>query len=169
VALILAIAALGVSLFTAFFTLRRTSLTEYREEVRRLIAELNQVTDRDSRLVEERVKALKSFLEEADRRMVTLFREGKRSQAASHAAASYADLARRPRPSRPSPDAASPASAAEKNEDREKFVAEPIAPKPPPVKEQVAALVKAGLSPEVIAPRLGITLAEVELAISIGQ
>lgn len=44
---------------------------------------------------------------------------------------------------------------------------EPIQPKPPPLGEQVLGLYRSGISPDVIAKKLGVTVAEVELALTV--
>lgn len=44
---------------------------------------------------------------------------------------------------------------------------EPIQPKPPPLGEQVLSLYRSGISPDVIAKKLGVTVAEVELALTV--
>ena len=44
-----------------------------------------------------------------------------------------------------------------------------IEPKPLPLAEQVAELSKAGLSPDLIARRLGVSISEVEVAIAISE
>jgi hypothetical protein len=66
------------------YIFRRTSalelLSEYRTEVYRLIAEIDSATDRDSQLVEARIKNLKSLLEETDKRISVYVRELDRSR-----------------------------------------------------------------------------------------
>jgi hypothetical protein len=68
--------------FFVFFYLyirRRTGIENIlavsREEVNRLIAEIDRATDRDARLVEERIASLRKVLEEADRRIAVLSRD----------------------------------------------------------------------------------------------
>ena len=58
----------------------RTLLADYRDEVFRLIAEIDAATDRDSLLVEERIKTLRKLMEDTDRRISVYMREVKRSQ-----------------------------------------------------------------------------------------
>jgi hypothetical protein len=55
-------------------------LADYREEVYRLIAEIDAAADRDSLLVEERIKTLKQLLEDTDQRISVYMREMQRSQ-----------------------------------------------------------------------------------------
>lgn len=53
-------------LFFPWYVKRKTAaaklLADYREEVGRLIAEIDIATDRDSQLVEERIKTLRKIL-----------------------------------------------------------------------------------------------------------
>lgn len=46
---------------------------------------------------------------------------------------------------------------------------DPVRPKPPPLKERIGELHRAGFSPELIAERLSITVGEVELYIAMGS
>ena len=55
-------------------------LAEYRSEVYRLNAEIDAVTDRDSLLVEERIKKLKEIMEDADKRVKVYVQELERSR-----------------------------------------------------------------------------------------
>jgi hypothetical protein len=55
-------------------------LEEYRDEVYRLISEIDAATDRDSRLVEERIKNLRKLLDDTDKRISVYTRELQRSR-----------------------------------------------------------------------------------------
>jgi hypothetical protein len=55
-------------------------LEEYRDEVHRLISEIDAATDRDSRLVEERIKNLRKLLDDTDKRISVYTRELQRSR-----------------------------------------------------------------------------------------
>ena len=55
-------------------------LEEYRDEVYRLISEIDAATDRDSRLVEERIKNLRQLLDDTDKRISVYTRELQRSR-----------------------------------------------------------------------------------------
>lgn len=71
-------------------------LKEIGDEVDALILDLNQATDRDIGLVEQRMEALRALLDEADRRIKTARRE---TDAREREAGVYGDL--RPRQARP--------------------------------------------------------------------
>jgi hypothetical protein len=85
-------------------------LGEYRNEVLRLIADIDAATDRDTLLVEERIKTLKRLLEDTDRRISVYLRELDRSRGG---AMLYTNLGRGVRAG-PSPEdrAAAPAEDA---------------------------------------------------------
>jgi len=82
--------ALSVVLFFYFrwythFQRKRAAqelLEEYRLEVQGLIADINLATDRDSLLVEERIKTLKKLLEDTDKRIAVYVNELERSRSA---------------------------------------------------------------------------------------
>jgi len=98
-ALLLSVICLGLCLIFFFYfrwyIMRNISaarlLDEYRAEVVRLIAEIDTATDRDSRLVEERVKALRQIIEDTDRRISVYIQEAERSRRGE---AMYASLGR---------------------------------------------------------------------------
>jgi hypothetical protein len=56
-------------------------LADYRSETYRLIAEIDAAADRDSLLVEERIKTLKKVLDDTDRRIAVYMKELQRSRA----------------------------------------------------------------------------------------
>ncbi|MDR3160030.1 MAG: hypothetical protein LBU28_00270 [Spirochaetaceae bacterium] len=158
-------------------------LRKWQDEAGRLIAEIDAATDRDSALVEDRIKTLRALLEDVDRRIAVYVREAGRQK---NQEAAYAELGRRLPSAASSPAEAvavlpppSPAAGetppgtaglsggggpAAPELPRIIRSPQPVEPKPPSFSEQVAALVGAGFSPELIASRLGVTLAEVELA-----
>ena len=69
-------------LYLHSYTRRRTDpaviLASYADEAERLVATIDAATDRDARLVEDRIKTLRALLEETDRRLATLSREFER-------------------------------------------------------------------------------------------
>ena len=201
-------------------------LAELREEVEKLVTEIDSATDRDATLVEERVRSLRVFLEEADRRIASYTREIERRGNEERA---YAELGRRSRGLRgiegellgggvpsgaapvvpftaPSPQpvaiiadaesvgitagrpaaevprsgisvengpesplvaSAEPAGAESAKGPRFVRSETPIEPKAAPFAERVAELYRAGFSADLIAKRLGATVAEVDLAVAL--
>jgi len=194
-------------------TAAREILADYRSEVYRLIAEIDAATDRDSLLVEERIKILRKLLDDTDRRISVYMRELQRSR---NGEAMYAKLGQGIRAaldSRPQETAltetAAPAEPAapvetttestelqrEDNEQRSPLPT-PHSPLPtsqldlitpqeaslpasntasrkrktapkPKLKTQIAELSAQGLSPQKIASRLHLSLAEVDLALNL--
>jgi hypothetical protein len=158
---------------------RRTGdalLAEYREEVKQLIAELDAATDRDERLVTERIKSLKALMEKVDKRLKVLLGEEERRRV--HAE-TYAELGKK----RPlAADFVSngrdngresavivktltvPETIREPEGPRIVVAEQQIEPAPPPFAEQVVSLAKAGISVDLIASKLKVSIAEVELA-----
>lgn len=69
----------GSFLYLRSYTRRRTDprrvLADYAEEAERIAATIDAATDRDARLVEARIKTLRSLLEDTDRRLATFARE----------------------------------------------------------------------------------------------
>jgi hypothetical protein len=78
---------------------RRTSheniLANYRDEVNRLIADIDAATDRDAQLVEDRIAGLRKLLEDADRRISLLSRDLERRRPGTEL---YTALGSAPRP-----------------------------------------------------------------------
>lgn len=172
-------------------------LSDLRDEVDKLIAEIDATTDRDVQLVEDRIKALRALLDDADKRIGVLRREAERRGAEERA---YAEFGRRQRPygdvaaTAPAmppvpPPVAPPAASTEAGPQPVKArgtdsaptlfsepttavprfarAAEQIPPKEPPFAERVGELHRAGFSSELIAARLGKTVGEVDLAIAL--
>ncbi|MDR3342474.1 MAG: hypothetical protein LBT14_06745 [Treponema sp.] len=170
---------------------RRTSseqlLAEFREEVYKLIAEIDAATDKDALLVEERIKTLRTLLADVDKRISILARELDRRRSQEEA---FAELGRRRVTTagtgagvaaegvsamHPAAVAYHEGEAPPRNKEREpggpRFVvaAREIEPKALPFAERVVELSRAGLSSSLIAARLGVSISEVELAIAISE
>ena len=155
---------------------RRTSasqlLAQHRAEADKLIAEIDSITDRDSLLVEDRIKKLKAVLEETDKRVSIYARELERSRSGE---ALYRNLGRGIRAALKTgePSGAQALTSGEKQIEH---------PPPPPVqpmgepkaaasrrqiRSQIEALALQGVSPQEIASRLDISLSEVDLALNL--
>ncbi|MDR1324783.1 MAG: hypothetical protein LBK00_01965 [Treponema sp.] len=151
-------------------------LAEYREEVQKLIAELDAATDRDERLVTERITSLKALMEKVDKRLRVLIGEEERRRV--HAE-TYAELGRlRPVSSSAAliPEAPPPlppvsdTTPVMPQSPRIVVAEQQIETAPLPVAERVAKLSKAGLSADLIAASLKVSVAEVELVMAfVGQ
>jgi hypothetical protein len=188
-------------LFAGAYLKRRTGqdriLAEFREEVNKLIAAIDDATDRDALLVEERVKSLKALLADVDKRMGVYAREMDRRRVQERAYAGLGKTHWTEPSARESPPVEKktedgkgpvlpqkaeegPPEAEEKNSpapgeleppSAPRFIqaAREIKPKPLPLKEQVEKLAREGFSANVIAARLGVSISEVELALAIAK
>ncbi|MCL2759003.1 MAG: hypothetical protein FWD22_02200 [Treponema sp.] len=188
--------------FLMFFYLKwyikkRTSssmLEEHREEVNRLIVDINSVTDRNLQLVEDSITKLKTLMEDTEKRINVYNKELEKSRTGE---ALYTSLGRGIRaalktPQEPAPlqaehplnspqlslelPPAAPAAPAAvvpapAPPAAEKPAEVPAPPAKPPSKKQIRAaidtLVNEGLSPDEIASRLDISVAEVNLAMNL--
>ena len=143
----------------AFFYFRRyiekrTSfdgiLKDVREEVNRLLQRIDEITDKDISLIEDREKGLKSLLEETDRRLAALNRELARRTNAEKA---YRKLGKYTviENAKPPPETAPPLAEEQSQED------------------ELRELARSGFSPQIIASRLGISISEAELAVALHE
>jgi hypothetical protein len=159
---------------------RRTSdsklLDEYRTEVNRLIVEINAATDRDTQLVEERIKTLKTVLDDTDKRISVYIRELEKSRAGE---ALYTSLGRgiraalntqtEPAPV-PSEKTEAPKLHIVKQESeppRETAQVQGKTHSKRQIRAQIEAMVNEGIAPGEIASRLEISFAEVDLAMNL--
>jgi DNA-binding NarL/FixJ family response regulator len=113
-------------------------LESIREEVDRIIVELNSTTDRNITLLEDKVQSLTTVLEQADKKIGVLRREIEKHELSGKV---YSELAEQ---RNQKPD----------EQDR---------------RTQVLNLHRQGISAAAIAKRLGITLAEIELIVSLAS
>ena len=154
---------------------RRTSvselLAEYRTEVHRLIAEIDSATDRDSMLVEDRIKKLKAVLDDTDKRIAVYVRELERSRTGE---ALYTSLGRGIRAAMNTSVEPPAPPARQESKPPPQPPAEVPTEQPPPkthskkqIRAQIETMVNQGLSPGQIASRLNISLSEVDLAINL--
>ncbi|AEF83048.1 hypothetical protein [Leadbettera azotonutricia] len=162
-----------------FYIKRRTSrdsiLGEIQDEVDSILFRINEITDRDITLLEDREKSLQALLDDADRRLKVYAREldrhensGKAYQALGlrmqrNGKAADSDL---PVPPQTVPAAeAIPLPAAEPP--RFAQAEKQIEAEPRPIGEQVRDLSLAGFSAPLIASKLGISISEAELAMAL--
>jgi hypothetical protein len=137
-------------------------LTEFHEEVSKLIAEIDSATDRDAMLIEDRIKSLKVLLEDVDKRIILYDEEMTKRQ--SHAQ-TYAELGRK---HLFVGDTKALIEAKPAADEKPAVIHTEVAPPTPKtLSEQVTELSRSGFSPNLIAARLGVSISEVELAIAI--
>jgi hypothetical protein len=179
------LAALWLFLFFYFkwYIKKRTSvsgqLEEYRSEVIKLNAEINSVTDRNLTLIEDKVKKLKEILEETDRRVSVYAGELEKSRRGE---ALYTSLGRGIRAAlRTEEEPASALLSPVRPQDAITLPEPPAksaqaaAEEPPPskshskrqIRTSIDLLLNEGLSPDQVASRLDISIAEVNLAMNL--
>jgi hypothetical protein len=170
--------------FFRFYIKRRTSqeqiLRDIREGVDKILTEIDRITDEDILLIEERENKLRGIIEEADRRVRVYTENLSRRR---NAAEAYAELGRAqgriPREGDPLPGGAvvpevSPQGVPPVPPALENSPALPVAggapePSPRSFGERARELAELGLSARVIASRLGVSIAEAELALAIRE
>lgn len=162
---LLLLAAVAAGYAIVYFILKKriartlaaaTVLREVREEVNRILVELNQTTHRNVSLLEDRVASLTELLARADKKIALARREAEKQELAEKL---YSELAARRAPSAPPKPGSPPAEPAQ-------------APAPQSLQEAAAdavRLAQAGLSPALIARRLALSLGEVELILSLAE
>jgi uncharacterized protein YoxC len=174
--ILLLVAAVAVGYALVYFILRKkiartlaaaTVLREVREEVNRILVELNQTTHRNVTLLEDRIASLTELLARADKKIALARREAEkqelaervyselagRRQGAASAGFAPAEAARGPAAPGPAPPeraGGAPASAADRQ-------------------AEAVRLAQAGLSPALIARRLSLPLGEVELILTLAE
>ena len=175
------ILALIISVFSLFYfrsyLKRRTSqeriLSELQEEVNIILKSINEVTERDITLIEEREKELKSLLAEIEKRLKTYIREMDQTRNVEEV---YLELGKNRY--RINKQLALQASESEKAAEKEKaseaaaafplpdfdLKTEPDTSPAPSISDQIHSLLRSGFSEAVVASRLGISIAEVEFA-----
>lgn len=132
-------------------------LNEIRAEVDELIVEFNQTTERNIALLEERILRLNRIIETADRRITVLKRETESHDAGARV---YSDIVqqaaiqrRQEREEKASEeDSVAGQSETESTEDR---------------RRRIIDLYEKGIAPNIIAARVGTTVGEVELIVSL--
>ncbi|HET6452155.1 MAG TPA: hypothetical protein VFI08_12635 [Spirochaetia bacterium] len=160
-----------------------TRIGEVRDEVSRLLVELNQATDRNIALMEDRIGILNDAIATADKKIGLLRRETEkhdvgsqiysrlaegrplRAPAAPEAPSDASPPARMPRPAPAAPKAAPAPLSVELSEKP----GSGAVPSGPDVRQRVMMLFRSGFSPSLIASRVGAPLGEVELIISLEQ
>jgi hypothetical protein len=139
-----------------------------REELNLLVLELNQTTDRNITLLEDRVRSLKSLVEEADKRIKVLNQETSRKTVESSVYTRLGKLREEPLilEETIAPEATDRPET--KPDDQIPFVKlSQHQVTRNDLKDMVIKYHRQGLSQETIAAKLGVSLSEVELVIAL--
>jgi hypothetical protein len=168
--------------FTKWYIKKRTStfglLPDEKIEVSRLIMEINAVTDRNLLLIEDKIKQLKEIIDDTDKRISVYVNELEKSRTGEEL---YKNLGRGIRAAlKTEKEAASVPFSTVRPDIETNLIVTPAFDTQPelqfakhkhPSKRQIPAsidlLANEGLPPEEIASRLGISIAEVGLAMNL--
>ena len=150
-----------------------TVLREVREEVNRILVELNQTTHRNVTLLEDRIASLAELLAKTDKKIALASREAEKQDLADRLYTELADRRRRPAEPGSTPTGMSAQRPAEPGSTPASPGREAATPGQGPAAEdrqaEAVRLAQAGLSPSLIARRLGLPLGEVELILSLAE
>ena len=171
-------------------------LANLKTEVDNLVADIGRETDRDVAILENRIVALRTLIDEADRRVGLARRETEKQSrealildalsetspkpAVTEVSPGYSDFRKPDKPNfdkfpetgapEPAISAPEPAISAVHVYNRNSFVRRPVPIQPSvPVHEKVIDLARKGLSAEFIASTLSLSQGEVELIININS
>jgi len=164
-------------------------MDEIRREVGSILTEMNQTTERNIELLEDRVTRLKEIVDQADRRLGTLRRETQKQEnaemvyshlgrvarpAAGGASGDSPPLEQKPGESTPAEGADQPPGngRAQSNGNAQPIDetgGEPHNRTELPLKDRVLDLYRQGIPIERIASRLKTTVSEIELIVSLGE
>ena len=172
--IIVALAASSVTFAALYLLLTRkirrlvdpdTILAQIRREVEELIVELNNTTERNISLMEQKLKTLSGVLQKVEKRLAILRREAATLEQSERV---YAALRRPPEPETDLPPATDERPVPALVTDR---VAVPAASegREDNVRDQVVSLHRAGISADSIARRVRLSRAKVELIVSLEE
>jgi hypothetical protein len=186
---LLLLAAVAAGYAVVYFVLKKkiartlaaaTVLREVREEVNRILVELNQTTHRNVTLLEDRIASLAELLAKTDKKIALASREAEKQDLADRLYTELADRRRRPAPAMPGfaePGSTPTGMSARRPAPATPGFAEPEreavmpgqGPAPEDRQAEAVRLAQAGLSPSLISRRLGLPLGEVELILSLAE
>lgn len=166
---------LGMFIFYRMLKSRFSSkkiLDSLRSEVDKLIADLGREADRDVGILEDRVKNLRSLIDEADRRILMADREDeKRQESKRLMSRAQPETESVPGPDRVEIRREEPPRRPVTVYGRTPVVTKSEKPIQPlvPLHERVLELARKGISPEMIALTLSVSLGEVELILDMND
>jgi hypothetical protein len=169
-----ALAASAVSFAALYLLLTRrirklvdpdTILAQIRREVEELIVELNNTTERNISLMEQKLKTLSGVLQKVEKRLAVLRRE---AAAIEQSERVYAALRRPPDLGADLPPVPSEPQVAPLDSEEE-AAPEPSAVPEENVRARVVSLHRAGISADSIARKVKLSRAKVELIVSLEE
>ena len=151
-------------LYLKNFVRRRTSLDyilgHLQEEVSQLEADIDQKTEQDLQLLEEKIHALREICAEAERRILVYHNELEKREKETQ---TLTKINKIPLSERIELASQAPPPAEKPVQQQINFSKEPLTLKKPPIKDRIAELHKAGFSQEIIAKKLGLKKGEIDL------
>ena len=151
-------------LYLKNFVRRRTSLDyilgHLQEEVNQLEADIDQKTEQDLQLLEEKITILRDICAEAEKRIIVYNSELEKREKETQ---TITKINKAPLSERIELTAQAPSPAEKPVQAQINFSKEPLKLKKPPIKDRIAELHKAGFSQEMIAKKLGINKGEIDL------
>ena len=147
-------------LYFRFYIVKRTSfdgvMKDVRDEVSRLLQRIDEITDKDITLIEDKEKGLRKLLEETDRRLAIMNRELAGRENAEKVYRKLGNSLVIENFKLSAAESAPPPKGEILEEDKQE-------------EDQLRVLVRSGFSPQVIASRLGISISEAELAVALQE
>jgi hypothetical protein len=134
-------------------------ISRIRDEIDELVLEMNQTAERNVALLEDRIKALDTLLDEADKRLLLMQKETDKSDLSRQL---YTHLKKNVVPPREELPLSEGLQLSLADEERELEKKEPLS-----LKDQVMSLYGQGFSSEIISNKLHSSIAEVDLIISL--
>ena len=142
---------------------------DLRDELSSVMVEINRTTEQNVILIEDRIDQLKRLMAEADKKIRLLHRENEKNDVSRQV---YTNIRRKPRPAEAAPPAIDttpqPVSPATADSDDAGLTPDRASP-PESLDTRVLRLSREGFSAQDIATRLGSTVGEVELIISLNS
>ncbi|MDA3957843.1 hypothetical protein [Oceanispirochaeta sp.] len=145
-------------------------IRKIRDEIDQLVLEMNQTAERNVALLEHRIKAMQNLLNEADKKMIVLQKESEKSDLSRQV---YTHLKKQVVPENGMNSGKNveevdlPLFAQPTSRDGTEHPPVILEKEPPPLKEKVMDLYGQGFSTEIISQKLGASISEVDLIISL--
>ena len=152
---------------------RRTAkehvLSETQDEVNKILRSINEVTERDISLIEERQRNLRSLLSETEKRISVYVNEMEKFKESEAAYAEITSVQQIKVPPAPRYQDLGKNYRLKIESESESVQAdpEPVPEEKPSIGEQIISMVQAGFSAPIIASRLDISIDEVEFAVAL--
>lgn len=139
-------------------------IRKIRDEIDQLVLEMNQTAERNVALLEDRVRALRSLLEEADKKLLVLQKESEKSDLSRQV---YTHLKKNALVSGNKSKDDHGLELFDESPQPEARTEEKADAKKPDLRKQVMELYGQGFSAQIISQKLGASISEVDLIINL--